>query len=69
LVRGSQSARDDAMNAQYDLFGPDYGAANASKDLGTRIVERDLPAAVRNRLRKVFTLTIQLRNKSQGSQT
>lgn len=69
LVRGSQNIRTDALVAQHDLFGKDYGDANSSTDSGTRIKEDALPLAVRNRLRKVFTATIQLRNQSAGSQT
>ncbi len=69
LVRGSQNIRTDALVAQHDLFGKDYGDAHSSTDSGTRIKEDALPLAVRNRLRKVLTATIQLRNQSAGSQT
>ena len=69
LVRGSQPARTDALVAQHDLFGKEYSDANAETDIGTQIKETNLPTGVRNRLRKVFTLTIQLRNQVAGSQT
>lgn len=69
LVRGSQNARTDALATQYDLFGKAYSDANAAHDRGTRIKESDLPAAVRNRLRKVFSVTIQLRNQAAGGTT
>lgn len=69
LVRGSQPARTDALVAQHDLFGKEYSDANAGTDIGTQIKETNLPTGVRNRLRKVFTLTIQLRNQIAGSQT
>ncbi len=68
LVRGSQSVRTDALTTRYDLFGEDYSDANASTDIGTQIKESELPVKIRNRLRKVFTLTIQLRNQTAGSQ-
>ena len=68
LVRGSQNARSDALTTQYDLFGKDYGDTNGATDSGTRIKESTLASVARNRLRKVFTLTIQLRNQTAGSQ-
>jgi type IV pilus assembly protein PilW len=66
LVRGSQRARADALTAQYDLFGKDYSDAHAAIDAGTRIEEKVLPAVSRNRVRKIFALTIQLRNYVGG---
>jgi type IV pilus assembly protein PilW len=63
LLRGTQNARADTPTAQYDLFGKDYADKYASTDVGTRIKEADLPAAARNRGRKLFTATIQLRNQ------
>jgi type IV pilus assembly protein PilW len=67
LVRGSRRARDDQLNMRYDLFGADYASASAANDIGTSITEATLPAATRNRLRKVFSVTIQLRNQPRGS--
>ena len=67
LVRGSEPARVDALTTRYDLFGKDYGDAHAATDRGTRIREQDLPRAIRNRLRKVFSLTIHVRNHAAGS--
>lgn len=67
LVRGSERARVDTLTTQYDLFGKDYGDAYAAVDRGTRIREEDVPHVIRNRLRKVFSLTIQLRNRAAGS--
>ena len=69
LVRGSQKARSDELTSQYDLFGAPYGNTYAAEDHGTRIKEAELPAKVRNRLRKVFSATVQLRNQSAGSAT
>lgn len=67
LVRGLQSARADALTAQYDLFGKAYGDAYAVADIGTRIKETELPPAIRNRHRKMFSISIQLRNQTAGS--
>ena len=69
LVRGSEPARVDTLTTQYDLFGKDYGDAYAAADSGTRIREQDLPRAARNRLRKVFVLTIHMRNHAADSGT
>jgi type IV pilus assembly protein PilW len=63
LLRGSQNARADAPTDTYDLFGKDYADKYAATDTGTRIKEAGLPSADRNRVRKLFTATIQLRNQ------
>lgn len=63
LLHGSQNARSDTPATEYDLFGKDYAGKHAAQDIGTRIKEEGLPAAVRNRTRKMFTATIQLRNQ------
>lgn len=68
LIRGTQSARDDAHGLRYDLFGALYANAHATNDKGVRIEEGDLSAATRNRIRKLFEQTIQLRNDAAGSQ-
>lgn len=67
LIRGSQTARDDALIAEHDLFGAEYANMYAASDKGVRIKEDTLPSAMRNRIRKVFTQTIQLRNDVAGS--
>jgi len=67
LVRGSANVRTDATTTTYDLFGKDYSDANAATDTGTQIKEADLPAATRNKGRKVFMSTIQFRNQPEGS--
>lgn len=69
LLRGTQNARADRLDGEYDLFGKDYADANGSNDVGTRIKEDFLPKSVRNRVRRVFAATIQLRNQSAGSAT
>ena len=67
LVRGSQNARDDTLANEYNLFGNDYSNAHGYKDKGVRVREDVLPEASRNRIRKIFTHTIQLRNDAAGN--
>ncbi len=69
LLRGSQVARDDVLATEYNLFGADYSNAHASADKGVRIKESMLPSTSRNRIRKIFTRTIQLRNDGAGNGT
>lgn len=69
LVRGLQAARDDALATEYHLFGVDYSNRHALSDVGVRISESALPPASRNRIRKAFTYTIQLRNDAAGNGT
>lgn len=67
LLRGAEKSRTDALTAQYDLFGSEYADLNASTDIGTRIIEAKLPESMRNRIRKIFATTSQLRNQASGS--
>ncbi len=67
LLRGSQVRQADAVNTTYHLFGEAYSDANASNDTGTKIGESSLPATTRNRTRKVYSATIQVRNQPEGS--
>lgn len=69
LLRGSEIVQSNALNAQYDLFGEEYGDAHATSDPGSRIREPDLPADSRNRIRRIFASTIQVRNQVAGSST
>jgi type IV pilus assembly protein PilW len=69
LVRSARIMRSDAPRIQYDLFGKDYAAAHASIDIGTTIEEAKLANEAKNRMRKVFSGTIQLRNPAAGSAT
>lgn len=63
LMRGVHAARADQLGKSYDLFGKEYGDSRGFIDPGTRIAERSLPSRTRNRLRKTFAATIQLRNR------
>lgn len=67
LLRGERGTRGDAQKVQYDLFGKDYAVSHGTEDVGTTINEIKLDNAVRNRMRRVFATTIQLRNRSSGS--
>lgn len=66
LVRGSQNARDDALSTVHEMFGAGYANTHAAEDRGTRLAEQDIPPQERNRIRKIFEQTIQLRNDSAG---
>jgi type IV pilus assembly protein PilW len=62
LVRGKENARTDVTSSTYNLFGSGYATANSTNDKGTTIKEVNLPAGTLNRIRKVYSTTIQLRN-------
>ncbi|HYD59227.1 MAG TPA: PilW family protein [Noviherbaspirillum sp.] len=67
LVRGAQVVQDGARDKQYDLFGKSYSDAHAGRDKGVRVRVADIPKAARHRVRKVFSTTIWLRNRSTGA--
>lgn len=67
LIRSAKGGRNDAQKMRFDLFGKDYADAHASSDKGTSIEEGKLSASVRNRIRKIFAVTVQLRNTPAGS--
>lgn len=62
LVRSLRAVRADSLDRTFDLFGSSYAAQQAPGDSGTHIVESELPLKERNRLRKLFTTTIRVRN-------
>lgn len=66
LVRSAQVARADSKAQEYDLFGKQYADAHAASDIGTRVQEATMSIANRNRYRKIFVTTIQLRNLVAG---
>ena len=67
LLRGTQPARPDATVARFDLFGGKYAAESSSVDAGTTVLEANLPVGLRDRLRRVFSATILIRNRSAGT--
>ena len=62
LMRGAQKIRNDTLRSRFDLFGKNYANVYQNIDNGTSIDEASLSAKNRNRLRKIFTTTILLRN-------
>lgn len=69
LVRGSANVAtgDDAAADAYDFFGKEYSEQHAADDQGVRLRKEDFQASTRNRYRKVFSTTIQLRNAADGA--
>lgn len=67
LMRGENPVRTDVLTKTLDLFGKDYADGIGNADEGTRTAEKTLPAKSRNRMRKIFVATIQLRNQDMGN--
>lgn len=67
LVRGTRNGQEEEGPAEFDLFGRSYADAYGDADQGTRIRTKSLPRSVRNRLRKIYSATIQLRNPASGA--
>jgi type IV pilus assembly protein PilW len=68
LLRGGPGSSRVAGPVQFDLFGKDYGDAHARSDAGTRVKVADLSGGG-NRLRKIFSQTIWLHNRTAGGTT
>jgi type IV pilus assembly protein PilW len=66
LVRGSQSTRADALDKKYALFGAEYCDKNSRDDPGGCLDDAAFPVKVRSRARKIFVMTIPLRNRLIG---
>jgi type IV pilus assembly protein PilW len=64
LIRGTYSVRADTLDKRYDLFGTDYAELSGQMDKGVRIEEAAMPIKSRNRIRKIFTATVRLRNQA-----
>jgi type IV pilus assembly protein PilW len=62
LLHGERNTRSDTVDARYDLFGPAYSDAHG-EDLGVRVVESSLPPSQRLRARRLFSMTVALRNR------
>jgi len=62
LLRGAANSRADTVAGRFDLFGPAYAEAHPD-DAGVRVDEGRLPPAERWRARRVFSLTVALRNR------
>ena len=63
LLHGDSDSRIDTVATQFDLFGPAYADAHGD-DIGVRIVEGSLPPDQRLRVRRLFSTTVALRNRS-----
>lgn len=66
LMRGSEYARGDALTDVHDLFDSEYSALFSATDKGVQIDEKRLPAKEKNRIRKIFSKTVYLRNAPEG---
>jgi len=65
LLHGEAHTRNEGTPRSFDLFGADYTAA-AGGDAGVRIDERQMPASLKMRARRVFVSSIVLRNPPGG---
>lgn len=63
LLHGEHNTRADTVVRQFDLFGPAYSDGHGG-DQGVRITEGIFPEAQRWRARRVFGMTVALRNRS-----
>lgn len=63
LLHGENNTRADTVVRRFDLFGPAYSDGHGS-DLGVRIGEETFPASQRWRARRLFGMTVALRNRS-----
>lgn len=62
LLHGEAYARGGDEALSYDLFGAAYTGAARGGDVGAHIAESSMPQAMRQRVRRVFSTTIALRN-------
>lgn len=66
LVRGAHNVQTANASSAFDLFGKDYSDANGAKDKGVHFSVADFSNSVRNRIRRIYAATIQMRNLSSG---
>jgi type IV pilus assembly protein PilW len=62
LLHGDSNSRADTVNTRFDLFGAEYADAHPG-DVGVRVLEADLPPSRRWRARRLFSVTVALRNR------
>jgi type IV pilus assembly protein PilW len=62
LLHGAVNSRADTVNMRFDLFGPAYADAHP-EDVGARVEEGRMPPSERLRARRVFSMTVALRNR------
>ena len=63
LLHGENNTRADRVARRFDLFGPAYSDGHGD-DLGVRVAEGIFPESQRWRARRVFGMTVALRNRS-----
>jgi type IV pilus assembly protein PilW len=63
LLHGENNTRADTVVRRFDLFGPAYSEGHGD-DRGVRIGEGIFPESQRWRARRVFGMTVALRNRS-----
>jgi type IV pilus assembly protein PilW len=64
LARGPELVAASPVNKVFDFFGAEYSALRSHGDRGVRIGEAQLGADWQLRLRRLFSLTIPLRNRA-----
>jgi type IV pilus assembly protein PilW len=62
LLHGEKNTRADTVDMRFDLFGAAYADAHPD-DRGVRVMEGQLPPSQRLRARRVFSMTVALRNR------
>ena len=62
LLHGDSNSRADTVQTRFDLFGAAYSNAHG-EDEGVLVLEGRLPQSQRYRARKVFSMTVALRNR------
>lgn len=67
LVRSHRNVHDAGSPPPYHLFDDTYSSQFGSADRGTFIREAEIPSHLRARFRKVFVITIPLRNHNGQS--
>lgn len=63
LLHGDSNSRADTVRTSFDLFGAAYSETHG-EDQGALVVEGNFPPSQRYRARKVFSMTVALRNRS-----
>lgn len=64
LVRGPERIAVSPAGKVFDFFGADYSALRGSTDRGVRILEEEFVADGPDRVRRLFSLAIPLRNRA-----
>jgi type IV pilus assembly protein PilW len=63
LLHGDSNSRTDTIVTRFDLFGAAYSDTHGD-DVGAMLLEDRFPETQRLRARKVFSMTVALRNRS-----